>query len=852
MEMSSPSKYKNIPDELKKIPNWICWQGFEDRPGHLSKRPIDPHSGRSAKTNDSSTWTDFDTAARAAVSYGVNGVGFVFDGSGYFGVDIDNVAELMQDYIEGDADNVVGEFVDTLESYTESSQSGNGIHIICKGKLPEGGRRKDKVEMYEVGRFFVMTGDVFIKERNIRNCTKEIAPLHEKYIGGVKFPEDKRPEMSLDSDIIIRKIRNSSQAVLFDKLYSGNTSGYTSASEADLALCNILCWWSRGDERCIDEIFRKSALMRPKWDEKHGKQTYGQMTIAKALSGYVPRSESRTADSKKPVKVFGMDDLGNGERFAYYYGEDVRYCTIEKKWYMYDDNDGTWNIDRQGLVEAYAKKIVKDYIPQEFEKIALKKENEKADAFEYAANEHNRKMQGLETGYEARKSAVTAEYTAKLESLRAQREAMPELAKSLDEGIKSTEKSLQKELEAAEKDFEKAKNKLDNEYAKECGQIEEAHDSGKEQAKFIKYCLTRKGREQMIKDAMSEVSILPEAFDSNVRFMCFANGVLDLDTMEILPFSKDYYITMKTPYRLDLKSDCPVWKNFLHEFTCHDKGIEHYIQVLCGYSLTGKPIEQLAVFLTGEGNNGKSTFTNVLRDILGDYATTLQSQALMRNKNADSKNDDLLSLKGKRMYVSQESEEGAVLNDAKLKEMTGGDELQGRRLHENLQTFRLIGVLWFMTNHKPIVKDNSVGMWRRMRLIPCNLKLREQDKDPTLPDRLKAEYPAILGWFVEGLRMYRTEGAKTPETVKDASSVYQQEMDTIGQFIDECCDSGGEVMTTQLYSTYAKWARDANLSVMSKQAFGRKIGERFEKRRSDGVWYIGISLKVAEGVTVNY
>ena len=151
--------YEAIPSELKTLPNWICWKAeFNEKKGKIDKIPVHHLTGGGAMSNNPDTWTNYETAVRESEKY--SGIGFMFGNCDYFGVDIDGIQDELQDFHSGGTDNIVSEFVETLQSYCETSQSGNGIHIICKGHLPKGGRRKNNVEMYESGRFFVMTGNI--------------------------------------------------------------------------------------------------------------------------------------------------------------------------------------------------------------------------------------------------------------------------------------------------------------------------------------------------------------------------------------------------------------------------------------------------------------------------------------------------------------------------------------------------------------------------------------------------------------------------------------------------------------------------------------------------------------------
>jgi putative DNA primase/helicase len=151
--------YEFIPNELKMLKNWVCWQAAPDPKAHsgISKKPINPQTGGFAMSNNPDTWSDFATAVEVSSDFA--GIGFMFSGSGYFGVDIDDADESLSEYLNGNRNNIIGEFIDTLQSYAELSNSKKGIHIICKGKLPDGGRRKGNVEMYDSGRFFVIKGN---------------------------------------------------------------------------------------------------------------------------------------------------------------------------------------------------------------------------------------------------------------------------------------------------------------------------------------------------------------------------------------------------------------------------------------------------------------------------------------------------------------------------------------------------------------------------------------------------------------------------------------------------------------------------------------------------------------------
>ncbi len=312
----------------------------------------------------------FSTAVERSRQF--SGIGFIFNNSGYFGVDLDGKEDDLKAYESGDNKNIIGEFIHTLQSYTEKSQSGTGIHIICKGTLPKGGRRSDKngVEMYESGRFFVMTGNICAEYAEITDGTEAIKGLHEKYIGGGREPQQKPAvspvPCSLSVSEALDAARRSKQGTMFSDLYAGRFENYfKSQSEADLSLCNMLSFWLGADPDKIDEAFRASGLYRDKWDRRQSGSTYGKLTVLKAVEGtrevYNPKgggSEgySISISGTAAPKLHSMDDMGNALRIIDRYGDKIRYNHVEKKWMYYDERK--WCYDDTGTIYRIADSAI--------------------------------------------------------------------------------------------------------------------------------------------------------------------------------------------------------------------------------------------------------------------------------------------------------------------------------------------------------------------------------------------------------------------------------------------------------------------------------------------------------------
>lgn len=357
------TQIENIPEELKKQKQWVCWVGAD-------KIPKNAYTGNNAQSNNPDTWADFDTAVGACAKYHFDGLGFMF-ANGYFGVDLDACLDNL-DFCD--------EFVETLQSYTEISKSGTGIHIICRGKLPDGARRRGHIEMYSSGRYFICTGHLYnLAYTQVRDCTESIKVLHSKYLpSNVPKTETRHfAPVDLSDQEIIDKARACRSGQMFNMLYSGEwESAYPSQSEADLAFCNHLAFWTGKNAEQMDRIFRSSKLMRAKWDKKRGSETYGNLTIAKAIAMcadcYEPekydddtslaiaffKNGTVGAKEKEPKKAYDMTDTGNAHRMYDKFGKIIRYSYNRKKWYFWDGK--VWVLDESGEIKKLADEICED------------------------------------------------------------------------------------------------------------------------------------------------------------------------------------------------------------------------------------------------------------------------------------------------------------------------------------------------------------------------------------------------------------------------------------------------------------------------------------------------------------
>jgi primase-polymerase (primpol)-like protein len=299
---------EELPKEIVACPQWLCWRE-QDRDGKSTKVPIDPTSGSYASATDPSTWADFETA-RAYAETDAAGLGFVFtDDDPFVGVDLDDCrvpeTETTLDWAK--------EIVDTLNSYTEVSPSGTGYHVLVRGELPGDRNRKGSVELYETARFFTVTGNhVENTPTEVRDRQDALETVHSDRVAPddeTAEDENERPAPSgnidLEDDQLLSKARDAKNGEKFSRLWRGNTSGYESQSEADMALCSLLAFWTGGDADRVDRLFRDSGLMREKWDEVHFSDgsTYGGKTVKRAISGTNEFYDPATGPEESVVDV---------------------------------------------------------------------------------------------------------------------------------------------------------------------------------------------------------------------------------------------------------------------------------------------------------------------------------------------------------------------------------------------------------------------------------------------------------------------------------------------------------------------------------------------------------------------
>ncbi len=356
----------------------------------------------------------------------------------------------------------------------------------------------------------------------------------------------------------------------------------------------------------------------------------------------------------------------------------------------------------------------------------------------------------------------------------------------------------------------------------------------------------------MVELAQSEpgIPILPHELDTDPWKLTVADGTLDLKTGKLNSHEKEDFITKLAPVNYNPNAVAPIWESFLNRIMDDNQQLIDFLQRAGGYSLTGDTSERILFILHGRGANGKTTFLETIRALLGDYSLRTPTETLLAKfRGGGGIPNDVARLRGARLVTATESDEGRRLAEATIKDLTGGDTISARFLHAEFFEFKPKCKLWLGTNHKPEIRGTDKAIWDRIRLIPFEVVIPEDEQDKHLIDKLKKELPGILAWAVKGCLKWQKDGLlNIPDAVKEATASYRTEMDILGGFLIDCCriEQRLEVTVKALYDAYTTWCETNGDKPIGKRTFGRRLNERgFDSHRgTGGTWiWMGIEIK---------
>ena len=642
----------------------------------------------------------------------------------------------------------------------------------------------------------------------IRRCDRELLYTYEELVAMLPAPKKETPPPppppattatnsafagagSVSDEFLLEKMFSSPKnGAAIQSLWNGNDRG--DHSGADQALCNHLVFWTDHDAARVDRLFRRSDLYREKkWNAVHrasDKATYGQMTIEKAIAG--------------------VNQGWPGPRVG-----------------KYDNMSFADTVDEDGVITphplGFLNKNPLDYRPEDGGIL---------DVWRRAYGEKWRYV----TGYEIwRKWAETHWELDQDRGIPAQiqdlTDALNRLARkesdridALNQGIRATNKA--NKTEAAEI-FNAAKPYV---------------AATKRSAARVR---------SVVYMAENKQATSAERWDQG-NILNLKNGVLDLDTLKVREQTRDDLLTYVLPYEYNEAATAPKFEKFISEILVKtdedgnftgkkdkdgnptaetDQELVNLFQELWGYTLTTDTSKHAMAWLSGEGSNGKSLALSILQALLGPLALTVNF-AELGNPRSYVKSD----IPGKRMILSTESERGATVAEGEIRQIASGDRQSTRPIYGSNFQFTPVCTIWWAMNDKPVIKDTSNAMWRRLKLIPFNQtfsetpKPGEMQRDTELQSKLMAELPGILNWAIVGLERLRKNGKFTRSAAMEkAIADYKNESNPVDQWrgerLGEETKNQTWIMQSVLYQDYTAWCYQNGRHALASANFSTEL-----------------------------
>ena len=319
------------------------------------------------------------------------------------------------------------------------------------------------------------------------------------------------------------------------------------------------------------------------------------------------------------------------------------------------------------------------------------------------------------------------------------------------------------------------------------------------------------------------VAISAGKFDTGPWLLNTVSGTVDLRTSEVHPHRREDFLTKITNIGYDPTAEAPYWKQWLLWAMNGRQDLVNFLQRAVGYAITGDTSEQVFFLLHGSGANGKTTFLNVMEQILGDYAYHAEPELLTPKDGAHP--TGVADLHGRRFVVASETREGKKLDERTVKALTGQDTITARRLYQDFFSFTPSHKIFFAVNHRPNITDDSYAMWRRVLLVPWEMRVEPDQQIRDVAERIvEHEGPGVLRWMIEGVRLWRDEGGlMVPEDVKIKTTEYRVNEDVIGTFVEDRMEriEGAMVSTADVWSAYEMWC--VAEGVHGKERLGRNL-----------------------------
>lgn len=819
---------RSIPDELKAYDRWVR---FDVRPNG-DKLPFVAGTDTLAKSDDPSTWASFDVVDADARTRPGSFPAFVIGPDlPFVFVDLDDVRSPRTGAVKAWAQAIV----DRLDSFTEISASETGVHVFCRGPLPDGfavpapPNGDTRPEVYPVNgpRFAVMTGWMAPGLGPMSTALEDRAEA----LAELFPPAPRRPRA--------------------ERAYNAAADGLD-AADAD-AIAALL------SRHYVPNQRHHVGLHAAGWMAKQGVPEEQAVEIIGLLAAGDDDGGDKTIRGVRDT----YDKISKGRAVAGYESlRDLVGIPVAELEPIATILDAFWRRHHVGVPPITPDRPASTNGPREEQGMAAP-ELEHVEILNARQNGHGH---GRAAGPE-REAGDDAEPDGAAD------DGAAAAAADADDDPDGIVLRLASDVGNSRRLAARVRNRA--RFCKRFGHWLvyhegrwEADDAGRvvqeakasaidlyalvprirddtQRAAFAKHVThSQKGLaiNAAIALARSEpgIPVRPSDLDTDPWLLNVRNGTIDLRTGELRPHDPTDLITRQSPVAYDPDATAPTWDAFLASITLGRADLAGYLQRIAGYAASGMATERQAFVLYGAGRNGKGAFCNVLEHVLGDYSVRTPTETLMARRHDSGISNDLARLRGARFVRASETEEGRRFNVARVKDLTGNETISARFLFGEFFDFRPEFTLVVTTNHKPIVPANDQALWDRLRLVPFDLRLWDDDDpaeertdpgkrvDKRLEEKLRAEAPGILRWIVEGCLAWQREGLHAPECVLGATQEYRDESDRVGAFLEDRCvvQEASRVTAGEIFAAYVEWATANGERPMSNQAFGRALAEK--------------------------
>ena len=391
-----------------------------------------------------------------------------------------------------------------------------------------------------------------------------------------------------------------------------------------------------------------------------------------------------------------------------------------------------------------------------------------------------------------------------------------------------------------------------------CGEIED-DELRKKYTSFINKMGDRRMRDRILKDATGELRISASEFDRNPYLINCLNGTYNLSDFSFREHKWSDFLTMQTSFKHTISRDVKSerWEKFIDEITEGDKDKAEFLQRALGYSILGLSNEECMFILHGKTTrNGKSTLLNTIETLLDDYAKVAPVGMICkgdRKKDAEAASPTLASLKGKRFVTMSESNEYGSLDEEKIKQLTGGEQISARHLHQAPITYTPQFSLWLSCNDLPMVTDKSLFASERIKVIEFNRHFKPDEQDKHLKNELCSQenLSGIFMWLVRGYIHYQKHGLSMANHLKDVVNRYERDNDIVLQFLENRCEQNeaSNIKARDLYKAFKTWTKSEGVYTISARKFNSEMErhpEWFDRKSTSGGYVIYWGLKLKE------